>query len=92
MQYPLFLCSLVNVVHEQRFRGWARMGAQPLDPVWLADKAIDDDTYQNYECDSCAVTNWDENRNISIWWKVWLQMRFNIAYLEIYFRTDSMFR
>lgn len=92
MQYTLFLCSSVNVAHEQGFRGWTSMGAQSLDPVWSADKAIDGGTYQNYEYDSCAITNWDENRNVSIWWKVWLQSRFNIAYLEIYFRSDSMFR
>lgn len=67
------------------------MGADPEKPGWTAIKAIDGNPSQDYQSDSCAITNVDENRNTSIWWKVWLERQFNVAYLEIYFRSDSEF-
>ena len=82
----------MNVVHEQNMFAFAAMGAQPLNPYWLADKAIDGNTSQNYESDSCAISDWERNRNTSIWWKVWLSRPFTIAYLELYFRSDSKFK
>lgn len=63
------------------------MGAPPQKPAWTADKAIDGNTDQHYRSDSCAITN--AGKNTSIWWKVWMRRKFNIAYLEIYFRSDS---
>ena len=65
------------------------MGANPQDPSWSANKTVDGNTSQDYDSDSCAITDLEQNRNTSIWWKVWLQRSFNIAYLEIYFRSDS---
>eukprot|EP00105_Crassostrea_gigas_P005306 XP_011418859.1 PREDICTED: multiple epidermal growth factor-like domains protein 6 [Crassostrea gigas] len=65
------------------------MGASPQRPEWTAGVAIDGNTDQSYLSNSCAITNVDGNRNTSIWWKVWLQKKFNIAYLEIYFRSDT---
>lgn len=67
------------------------MGADPEKQDWTAIKAIDGNPSQDYQSDSCAITNVDENRNTSIWWKVWLERQFNVAYLEIYFRSDSEF-
>lgn len=67
------------------------MGADPQNPVWNASKAIDGNVLQNYLSNSCAITNTDKNSNTSIWWKVWLQKEFNVAYIEIYFRSDSKF-
>lgn len=67
------------------------MGAGPQQPAWTAIKAIDGNTSQNYQSDSCAITNVEGNLNTSIWWKVWLQQQFNVAYLEIYFRSDTKF-
>lgn len=64
------------------------MGADPQNPAWDASKAVDGNVSQNYSSNSCAITNVNENR---IWWKVWLQRQFNVAYLEIYFRSDSEF-
>lgn len=81
----------VNVVYEQGFRGKAAMGADPQAPSWTAIKAIDGYASQDYRSDSCALTDVEENRNTSICWKVWLQTEFNVAYLEIYFRSDSKF-
>ena len=65
------------------------MGANPQNPEWSADKAIDGDTNQTYVSDSCAITDFTTNHNTTIWWKVWLRRQFNVAYLEIYFRSDS---
>lgn len=81
----------VNLVHDQGLTGAAAMGAAPERPAWTAGKAIDGNTNQNYLSNSCAITNFDGNRNTSIWWTVWLQKRFSVAYLEIYFRSDSKY-
>lgn len=83
------LFSSVNLVHDQNLSGKAAMGANPQKPAWSAGKAIDGNTDQSYLSNSCAITEFDANHNASIWWKVWLARRFNIAYLEIYFRSDS---
>lgn len=63
------------------------MGARPFHPAWSADKAVDGNTYQDYASNSCAIT--DVGTNTTIWWKVWLERPFNIAYLDIYFRSDG---
>lgn len=67
------------------------MGADPDRLAWYANKAIDGNPSQDYKSNSCAITDVEGNRNTSIWWKVWLQKQFNVAYLEIYFRSDSEF-
>lgn len=81
----------VNLVHDQSLKGTADMGAPPHQPAWTAGKAIDGNTSQDYTSNSCAITDVDGNRNTSIWWKVWLQKKFNVAYIEIYFRSDSKY-
>lgn len=92
---PFFDCVYfavpVNLVIDQNYIGKAAMGAQPQREPWTAMKAIDGNTSQDYRSDSCAITNVDGNHNTSIWWKVWLKQSFNVAYLEIYFRSDSEF-
>ena len=65
------------------------MGANPQEPEWSADKAVDGITSQDYALNSCAITEVGKKHNTTIWWKVWLQRPFNVAYLEIYFRSDS---
>lgn len=67
------------------------MGAAPRLPTWTAGKAIDGNTNQSYLSNSCAITDVYGNRNTSIWWRVWLQKKFNVAYIEIYFRSDSKY-
>lgn len=85
------LLFAVNLVHDQRLTAAADMGATPILRVWTAGKAIDGNTNQNYSSNSCAITDFDGNRNTSIWWKMWLQRKFNVAYIEIYFRSDSKY-
>lgn len=88
--FLLFIfCVSVNLVFEQGFRGKAAMSANPQNTAWTAIKAIDGNVSQNYSSNSCAITDVERNRNTSIWWKMWLQQSFNVAYLEIYFRSDS---
>lgn len=65
------------------------MGANPQESGWSADKAIDGNTNQTYVSFFCAITDFERNRNATIWWKVWLSRQFNVTYLEIYFRSDS---
>lgn len=89
--YCLYFAVSVNLVFEQGFRGKAAMSANPLNPAWTAIKAIDGNVSQDYRSDSCAITDVEGNRNTSIWWKMRLQQSFNVAYLEIYFRSDSEF-
>uniref|UniRef100_K1RAV5 Tyrosine-protein kinase receptor Tie-1 n=1 Tax=Magallana gigas TaxID=29159 RepID=K1RAV5_MAGGI len=52
----------VNLVSEQGLKGKAAMGADPEKPDWTAIKAIDGNPSQDYQSDSCAITNVDENR------------------------------
>lgn len=80
-----------NLVHEEGLKGAADMGAAPQRRKWTAGNAIDGNISQNYSSNSCAITNIDGNRNTSIWWRVWLQKKFNVAYIEIFFRSDSKF-
>lgn len=80
-----------NLVQDQGFRGTAVMSAPPEQRTWTAGKAIDGNTDQNYLSNSCAITNIDGNRNTSIWLKLWLPKKFNVAYIEIYFRSDSKY-
>ncbi|XP_065939059.1 laminin subunit beta-1 [Magallana gigas] len=78
----------VNLVQDQGLNGVATMSASPANPAWTASKAIDGDTRQNYTLNSCAITD-ISHHYASVWWKVWLLRPFNIAYLEIYFRSDA---
>ena len=79
---------IVNLVQDQELRGQASMGADPLKSEWSANKSIDGCTNQSYLSNCCSITNWNTR---TIWWKVWLQRPFNVAYLELYFRADSRF-
>lgn len=67
------------------------MGAPPQQNAWTAGKAIDGNIDQNYLSNSCAITDVEGNHNTSTWWKVWLKKKFNVAYIEIYFRSDSKY-
>lgn len=87
--YDIFFS--VNLVQDQGLRGKADMGAPPQQSTWTAGKAIDGNTNQSYSSNSCAITDVEKYYNTSIWWKVWLQKKFNVAYIEIYFRSDSKY-
>lgn len=83
----------VNLAHDhgQGLTGAAFMGASPMQPNWIASRAIDGNTNQSYLSNSCAITDLERDRNTSICWKVWLQRKFNVAYIAIYFRSDSKY-
>ena len=80
----------MNLVHIREYGGKAAMTGTPHEPRWNADKAIDGNTSQDYRSNSCAITYVEMDKRTEIYWKVWLTpTAFNIAYLEIYFRSDS---
>ena len=74
----------------------------PQYPEWNADKAIDGRTIQDYQSNSCAISEVDVDKLTKSYWKVWIDpyrevwnepsRPLNIAFLEIYFRTDSKLR
>lgn len=67
------------------------MSLNPANPVWIAGKAIDGNTNQDYTSNSCAISDMSHQHtnNESVWWKVWLERPFNVAYLEIFFESNG---
>lgn len=67
------------------------MSLNPANSAWIAGKAIDGNTNQNYTSNSCAITDIPHHHtnNESVWWKVWLDRPFNVAYLEIFFESKG---
>ncbi|XP_078327496.1 uncharacterized protein LOC111115605 [Crassostrea virginica] len=86
------ISGFINVVHDkpQGLHGKATMSHQPQVPSWSADKAVDASNDQT-TLTTCAVTDYSWNLN-NVWWKVRLPRRFNIAYLEVYFRSITVNR
>ena len=80
----------MNLVHYERYSAKAAMSGTPHNTAWTADKAIDGNTNQGYQSNSCASSDVDNDKLNMSFWKVWLSpSAFNIAYLQIYFRSDS---
>ena len=52
-----------------------------------AEKAIDGRTDES----NCVLLPFINEQQSQTWWKLWLQRKFNIAYIEIYFRSDSKY-
>ena len=77
----------MNVAHApaQGLQGSATMSEAPQHAHWDANRAVDGNTAQ--EIPYCAVMDYSRHYT-SVWWKVRLSRRFNIAYLEVYFRND----
>ena len=65
------------------------MSEPPQKPAWSAGNAVDGNTDQE-TLTTCTIMDYSKNYK-SVWWKVRLQNRFNVAYLEVYFRGSSMF-
>ncbi|XP_062587034.1 protein draper-like [Saccostrea cucullata] len=79
------LC-FVNLAHTpgKHLQGNASWNVIAHQDDWEADKAVDGNTNQTYQ-PTCAIAQY-ANGYKSVWWKVWLQRIFNVAYLELYFR------
>ena len=75
----------MNLVYEQELSGTASMWPRPISQGSTAHKAIDGDTTETEGSNSCAITI---SSNL-VWWKVWLEKQFNVAYLEIHFKSNS---
>uniref|UniRef100_A0A8B8BYA1 Uncharacterized protein LOC111114367 n=1 Tax=Crassostrea virginica TaxID=6565 RepID=A0A8B8BYA1_CRAVI len=79
----------MNLVHNG-FRLKAAMTGTPQTSAWNADKAIDGITSQDYQSNSCAISEVDVDKLTKSYWKEWIEPSpFNIGYLEIYFRSDT---
>ena len=88
-----FFFTTVNVAHTpaQGLQGTATMShpsQSPTNPAWTAPKAVDGNTDQE-TLTTCAVMDYSKNYK-SVWWKVKLGRRFNVAYIVVYFRKTSM--
>ena len=97
MYLPIFsttLCAFfltsVNVAHTpaQGLQGTATMSQPSQDSTWSATKAVDGNTEQE-TLSTCAMMDYSKNYK-SVWWKVRLGRRFNVAYIVVYFRKSSM--
>ncbi|XP_061170435.1 uncharacterized protein LOC133179758 [Saccostrea echinata] len=84
--------GFVNLAHtpDQTLQGNASWNVAPHDSSWTADKAVDGNTKQDH-LPTCAIADYNRNYK-SVWWKVWLNRKFNIAYLEIYLRSGTTSR
>ena len=80
----------VNVAHSpaEGLQGEASMSQSSQNPAWSPRKAVDGNTDQVL-LTTCAILDYTKNYK-SVWWKVRLGKRFNVAFLEVYFRSDSM--
>ena len=89
----LQLCDFfsANLAHDtaKALQGTANMSEPPQKPAWSAGNAVDGNTDQEL-LTTCVIMDYSRNYK-SVWWKVRLQNRFNVAYLEVYFRGSSMF-
>ena len=81
---------LVNLAHDavQKLQGTASMSEPPQKPEWSAGNAVDGNNDQETHT-TCAIMDYSKDYT-SVWWKVRLERRFNVAYLEVYFRGSSM--
>ena len=81
---------LVNLAHTptQGLQGTASMSQPSQKTTWSAVNAVDGNTDQEL-LTTCAVMDYSKTYS-SVWWKVRLGRRFNVAYLEVYFRGSSM--
>ena len=84
--------KIVNLAHDpqQSLQGQANMSGPAQVSNWTADKAVDGNTNQSYLSNSCAIMDITKNY-LTVWWKVRLNRRSNIAYIEIFLRRDSKY-
>lgn len=78
----------VNVAHDvsQRLQGTATMSENHFpNTQWTAAKVVDGDINQTAAGKSCAITSFAYK---SVWLQVQLGNRFNVAYIQIFFRNE----
>lgn len=73
----------------QGLQGQATMSEDPFpNTQWTASKVVDGNTFQAANGESCAIMNYDQHYK-SVWLKVQLGRRFNVAYIELYLRNEQ---
>lgn len=84
-----FLYCTVNVVQEPGLQGTANMSGEPFPRTrWTTQKVVDGNTNQTAIGGSCAIMDFSKHYR-SVWLKVQLELRFNIAYIQIFFRNEG---
>nr|XP_022304835.1 multiple epidermal growth factor-like domains protein 6 [Crassostrea virginica] len=88
-----WVSGFINLAHDtsQGLQGTASMSEPPHKQEWSADKAVDGNTAQE-TLTTCAIMDWVLSNYKSVWWKVQLGKRFNVAYLEVFFRGSTITR
>nr|XP_022304830.1 receptor-type tyrosine-protein phosphatase alpha-like isoform X2 [Crassostrea virginica] len=84
--------GFVNLAYTptQKLQGTANMSQPSQKPAWSAGNAVDGNTDQEL-LTTCAVMDYSKTYS-SVWWKVRLQKRFNVAYVVVYFRRSTIVR
>ncbi|XP_078327493.1 uncharacterized protein LOC111112924 [Crassostrea virginica] len=87
-----WVSGFANLAHDtaKALQGTANMSEPPQKPAWSAGNAVDGNTDQEL-LTTCVIMDYSRNYK-SVWWKVRLQNRFNVAYLEVYFRGSTITR
>ncbi|XP_062613945.1 receptor-type tyrosine-protein phosphatase alpha-like isoform X2 [Saccostrea cucullata] len=87
------ISGFVNLAHTpgQKLQGTASWNVDAHPSAGGADKVVDGDTRQGY-LPTCAIADYGAYTYKSVWWKVWLDRKFNIAYLEVYLRSGTTMR
>lgn len=80
----------MNVAHTPpSLQGQATMSEASFpNTQWTAAKVVDGNTYQTAAVGSCAIMDYDQHYK-SVWLKVQLGRRFNVAYIELYLRNEQ---
>lgn len=73
----------------QGLQGQTTMSGAPFPNTnWTSDKVVDGNSNQTAAEGSCAIMDFDQNYQ-SVWLKVQLGRRFNVAYIELYLRNEQ---
>lgn len=89
--FTSFLYCTVNVAHNitQGLQGTASMSGEPFPRTrWTAQKVVDGNTNQTAIGGSCAIMDVSKHYR-SVWLKVEFEFRFNVAYIQLFFRNEE---
>lgn len=76
-----------NLASLNNYKGQASQSSSYLNK-WDADNAVDGQSDPGHDESSCSFTK-GEKEYQSAWWKLALKSMSNVAYLQIFFRSDS---
>lgn len=89
--FTSFLYCTVNVAHNitQCLQGTASMSGEPFPRTrWTAQKVVDGNANRSAIGGSCAIMDVSKHYR-SVWLKVEFEFRFNVAYIQLFFRNEG---